>query len=450
MTYYEAGEFLPDLVKKNLKKQLQKNFTPVVFWNTPSLSFRQKAKLFFIKSIFTHFSIAAERKNHITAGFLIQYKEVFMQKITVSSKAELIELLRENIAEAGSRCDLSFIDISKLEDLKGVFSSIDVPYEGDLNAWDVSHIKDMSGLFEDSFFNGDISRWDVSHVENMERMFCNSVFSGDISTWDVGSVVNMTAMFSYSKFNGDISGWNVSNVLCMKKMFQCSLFDDDISHWDVSKVKDMSSMFVFSKFKGDLADWDVSSVEDMRQMFAYSCFNGELKRWRPNKLKVLSDMFEGSSYRGERDFFEEIETSCSNENDADSQYQYGKTFKIIYPEKVKHYFYDEKTKKQPALSLRIKKKPSPVTVYSKYTLGSVIDDTIEKYGPCCDLNFIRLRGITDLSYLFCEGDRGRAGFCGDISGWDVSGVKNMEGMFLRSLFNGDISKWNVSKVFSAN
>uniref|UniRef100_UPI0038671707 BspA family leucine-rich repeat surface protein n=1 Tax=Succinivibrio sp. TaxID=2053619 RepID=UPI0038671707 len=77
---------------------------------------------------------------------------------------------------------------------------------------------------------------------------------------------------------------------------------------------------------------------------------------------------------------------------------------------------------------------------------SVIDDTIEKYGPCCDLNFIRLRGITDLSYLFCEGDRGRAGFCGDISGWDVSGVKNMEGMFLGSLFNGDISKWNVSKV----
>ena len=146
-----------------------------------------------------------------------------MQKITVSSKAELIELLRENIAEAGSRCDLSFIDISKLEDLKDVFSSIDVPYEGDLNAWDVSHIKDMSGLFEDSFFNGDISKWDVSHVENMERMFCNSVFSGDISTWDVGSVVNMTAMFSYPKFNGDISRWNVSNVFCVKKMFQCSL-----------------------------------------------------------------------------------------------------------------------------------------------------------------------------------------------------------------------------------
>ena len=101
-------------------------------------------------------------------------------------------------------------------------------------------------------------------------------------------------------------------------------------------------------------------------MFAYSCFNGELKRWRPNKLKVLSDMFEGSSYRGDTDLFEEREASCSNEDMADSYYHYDKTHKIIYPEKVKHYFDDGKPKKQTAVGLRIKKNPSPVTVYSKY------------------------------------------------------------------------------------
>jgi Mycoplasma protein of unknown function, DUF285 len=40
--------------------------------------------------------------------------------------------------------------------------------------------------------------------------------------------------------------------------------------------------------------------------------------------------------------------------------------------------------------------------------------------------------------------RGR--FNGDISGWNVSKVKDMAYMFNGSKFNGDISNWNVSKV----
>ena len=35
---------------------------------------------------------------------------------------------------------------------------------------------------------------------------------------------------------------------------------------------------------------------------------------------------------------------------------------------------------------------------------------------------------------------------GDISGWDVSNVTNMETMFYEAPFNGDLSKWNVSNV----
>jgi hypothetical protein len=37
-------------------------------------------------------------------------------------------------------------------------------------------------------------------------------------------------------------------------------------------------------------------------------------------------------------------------------------------------------------------------------------------------------------------------FNGDISGWDVSSVTNMGGMFSSTPFNGDISGWNVSSV----
>ena len=35
---------------------------------------------------------------------------------------------------------------------------------------------------------------------------------------------------------------------------------------------------------------------------------------------------------------------------------------------------------------------------------------------------------------------------GDISGWDVSNVTNMKGMFMDSKFVVDISKWDVSNV----
>jgi hypothetical protein len=35
---------------------------------------------------------------------------------------------------------------------------------------------------------------------------------------------------------------------------------------------------------------------------------------------------------------------------------------------------------------------------------------------------------------------------GDISGWDVSNVKDITGMFSNSIFNGNISGWNVNKA----
>jgi surface protein len=78
---------------------------------------------------------------------------------------------------------------------------------------------------------------------------------------------------------------------------------------------------------------------------------------------------------------------------------------------------------------------------TKLELAWIIEETIEKEGLNCDLNFIDTSSITDMSWLFSYSQ-----FNGDISMWDVSNVTDMYDMFSNSKFNGDISKWDVSKV----
>ena len=79
----------------------------------------------------------------------------------------------------------------------------------------------MGGMFGRSgnvggivIFNGDISAWDVSSVTDMSSMFAaHATFNGDLSSWDVSSVTNMGGMFaSTENFNGDLSSWDVSSV----------------------------------------------------------------------------------------------------------------------------------------------------------------------------------------------------------------------------------------------
>ena len=159
------------------------------------------------------------KSDHINEGIINikDYRRFVKPSVTPVDKEELKLIIEDTIKKEGNRCDLNFIDTSK--------------------------ITDMSYLFTDSKFNGDISKWDVSNVKNMECMFENSIFNSDISDWDVSNVRTMFGMFNNSEFNRDISDWNVSNVKSMRGMFENSKFNGDISKWDVSNVKDMSDMF---------------------------------------------------------------------------------------------------------------------------------------------------------------------------------------------------------------
>ena len=82
-----------------------------------------------------------------------------------------------------------------------------------------------------------------------------------------------------------------------------------------------------------------------------------------------------------------------------------------------------------------------VIAEDKDHLKKIIKETTTKLGFECDLNFIDVSNVTDMSNLFA-----RSRFNGDISRWDVSNIEDMYCMFYYSIFNKDISNWNVSNV----
>ena len=78
---------------------------------------------------------------------------------------------------------------------------------------------------------------------------------------------------------------------------------------------------------------------------------------------------------------------------------------------------------------------------NKEHLEKLIEEAMQVDGHFCDLNYIDVSQVTDMSELFHSLE-----FNGDISRWDVSNVLNMRDMFKNSLFDGDISAWNVANV----
>lgn len=126
------------------------------------------------------------------------------------------------------------IDTSKITDMYNLFYQSERKDFTGIEDWNVSNVKDMSGMFKYTPINHNLNKWNVSKVENMHKMFLGAV-----------------------TFNSDISKWNVSQVEDMLSMFANALsFNQDISKWNVSKVKNMSDMFAFAlSFNKDLSKW---------------------------------------------------------------------------------------------------------------------------------------------------------------------------------------------------
>jgi len=168
------------------------------------------------------------------------------------TKEELFELLKKLLKERGPNANLNDIDVSNIDDMSCLFSSIEMNSSDMLKVFsnyssNILPVGNYSNQFNGNFLktkddylihNIDISKWDVSNVKNMYGMFATCrYFNSDLSKWHVDNVVNMSNMFYDNwKFNSDISNWDVSSCEQMYFMFNgCKKFNQNLNSWTLNK-----------------------------------------------------------------------------------------------------------------------------------------------------------------------------------------------------------------------
>ena len=202
-----------------------------------------------------------------------------------------------NCISLGSSGNLNAWNVSYVTDMSNMFNGAS-KFNQSLNSWDVSRVTNMNNMFYlASSFNQPLDVWNVSHVTDMSFMFCGAnTFNQSIGLWNVSRVTNMHSMFGSAKvFNQPLDGWNVSQVIDMSFMFDSAFsFNQSLDSWNVFHVTDKSNMFSYAlSFNQSLESWYVSHVTDMSWMFSNTInFNQPLNAWNISNVVDMRNMFE--------------------------------------------------------------------------------------------------------------------------------------------------------------
>jgi surface protein len=311
---------------------------------------------------------------------------------------------------------------------------------GNLNAWNVSSVTDMYGMFDGaSKFDQPIGNWNVEQVTDMERMFYGArSFNQPLEAWDVSSVTGMSSMFSVAhSFNQSLNDWDVSQVTDMSQMFHyASSFNQPIGNWNVAQVTDMERMFYeASSFNQSLNDWDVSQVTDMILMFyEASSFNQSLNDWDVSQVTAMIQMFHYAS-----SFNQPIGNwDVSSVTDMYGMFDGASLFNqpignwnVAQVTDMERMFYHTSSFNQPI---------------GNWDVSQVTDVTCMFYRASSfnqSLNDWDVSSVTNMGFMFY----GVQSFNQLLEAWDVSSVTDMSLMFSgASSFNQSLNDWDVSQV----
>ena len=98
----------------------------------------------------------------------------------------------------------------------------------------------------------------LSTMIHMEYMFSKAKsFNQNINAWDVSKVKDMHSMFAVAEsFNQPLDKWNTSSVKYMKEMFyRAKSFNQSLDSWNVKNVLDMRDIFGSSPLQNNPPKW---------------------------------------------------------------------------------------------------------------------------------------------------------------------------------------------------
>lgn len=205
--------------------------------NNHELSIRDKMKQEIQNVIFNDVDMNDELKNKLNNP---KNFKMFRNLIPVSSKSELVNIIKKSIDKIGINGNYNWIDTSMVDDMSWIFSNDNnfgksIGYfDGDISLWDMSNVKIANGMFCDSSFTGDVSKWDVSNLREAAYMFAYTPVNFDVSKWNVSKLVNGYRMLYYTKTNCDVSNWNICSLTKYKDMFAGTHIDRQcVDNWDI-------------------------------------------------------------------------------------------------------------------------------------------------------------------------------------------------------------------------
>jgi surface protein len=213
--------------------------------------------------------------------------------------------------------DLTDIDVSKLDTLNSMLSSITLDNENernidtiDVTGWDVSNVTNFKSTFDSRLAERitdiyGLDTWDVSKGESFRQFFQNTVKLKNIDgieEFKFGKGCYDLAYFFHrceSIKNIDLSKWNVENIRWLGGLFfGCtSLKYFSFKNWKTSNVFSMVSMFkncTSLEEIVDTSDLDLSTCTDITSMFYYCTslkYIENIENWNVSKLNSIEDTF---------------------------------------------------------------------------------------------------------------------------------------------------------------
>lgn len=164
---------------------------------------------------------------------------------------------------------------------------------------------------------------------------------------------------------------------------------------------------------GPISQWDVSEVTDMSRLFESRApsdrFRGDISRWDVSNVRLFNNMFAHQT---------EFNISLARWDVSSAVDMTGMFFMCSA-------FNQSLARWGP--------KVSKVKITNQMFEGILATNL--------GLSGWDMSGVEQMDYMFAE-----SAILDDLSQWDVSNVKSMSHTFFESLFNGDLSRWDVSGV----